>query len=739
MQNETFFFRFGKSIYHFRKLILILWLVIIVATLPFLKEIMTPFRSTGFVDYNSQSVQAEEFLNKYLTYSQNRLLLIYSSPTIRNTNPLFIQKIKTSLLPMKDFPLEYETILPTTSNKQLSQDKHTAYVVILLEKNTPLSQDLLIQLEKRIEAPKGMNLHFGGEAFFVSYVTKQTQHDLYQADSVAAPVSLLILILIFGSVTAALLPLFLGGGSALIILFSLYIIGHFCVLSIFTLNIALLLGLCLSLDYSLFIISRFREELQTKNVSEALAITLQTAGKAIFFSGLAVSASLSALLLFPVTILFSVGIGGLAAVFIAVAVAITLLPAILGMLNQKINTLSLSFFRKKTTSFHFWRKLSTAVIKHPLVYFISVLSILLLLGYPFLQVEFGLSDHRILPPHSEGRKFFDDYKKAFNENELTPLILIVSSKKPILSKSNLNQIIDITDKLNKNPLISRVFSIVTTEPHLSKKAYQQLYQNPHKIKNKELKQLLLTTTRLHFTTITIVSKYKPHSPEIAQLIQELRAMKPGKELSLQITGVPVKNEDVFNTIQQLFPYAVLWIVCLTYVILLFLLRSLFLPLKAILMNMVSLCASYGILVFIFQEGYLHQWLNFEPQGLLDVTLLIIIFCALFGFSMDYEVFLLTRIRESYLRNKSNNQSIVYGIEHSSKLITGAATIVIFICGSFMVADVLMVKAFGLGIAVAIFVDAFLVRSLLVPATMALVESWNWYIPRWLDKILPHDD
>ena len=174
----------------------------------------------------------------------------------------------------------------------------------------------------------------------------------------------------------------------------------------------------------------------------------------------------------------------------------------------------------------------------------------------------------------------------------------------------------------------------------------------------------------------------------------------------------------------------------TYLILLVLLRSVFLPLKAIVMNLLSLSACYGALVLVFQEGYLHRLLNFEPQGMLDISLLVIIFCALFGFSMDYEVFLLTRIKESFELYKENKKSIVFGIEKSSRIITSAAVIVIFLCGSFLVADVLMVKAFGLGIAVAIFVDAFIIRTILVPATMTLMNRWCWYLPKWLDRILP---
>ena len=270
---------------------------------------------------------------------------------------------------------------------------------------------------------------------------------------------------------------------------------------------------------------------------------------------------------------------------------------------------------------------------------------------------------------------------------------------------------------------------------MTKEQYKALYaKSAHT--NPNIKSFLKTSTRKQFTVISIVSNHSVNSPETQTLITQLNHMHHGKGISIQVTGVPVTNADVLHKISHLFPYALAWIIGLTYLILLLLLRSLFLPFKAILMNILSLSATYGVLVFIFQEGHLHQLLNFNPQGILDVSLLVIIFCALFGFSMDYEVFLLTRIQESYKKCRNNDQSIIYGIEHSSRIITSAAIIVIVTCGSFMVAEVLMVKEFGLGIAVAIFVDAFIVRSIFVPATMALVKEWNWYLPKWLDRVLP---
>ena len=236
--------------------------------------------------------------------------------------------------------------------------------------------------------------------------------------------------------------------------------------------------------------------------------------------------------------------------------------------------------------------------------------------------------------------------------------------------------------------------------------------------------------------ITVVSKYGVNSSKTKKLIRTLKTMPIGHGMTIQLTGTPVTNQELLEDVARHLPIAILWIMALTYIILLLLLRSIFLPIKAIMMTLLSLAACYGVLVLVFQDGYLHHLLNFQPQGMLDISLLVIIFCALFGFSMDYEVFLLSRIKEFYISTQDNEKSIVFGIEKSSRIITSAAIIVIFICCSFLVADVMMVKAFGLGIAVAIFVDAFLIRTILVPSVMTILNGWSWYLPKWVARLLP---
>ena len=738
--NSMLFYRLGRLIYPLRWWIITLWILIIVACIPVLPNIISPFKTTGFMDEHSKSAKTQQYINKKLGYSaDNKFIILYTSHHLLATNPLFMKKITYSLSGLKHFPLPHEIIIP--EKEGISKDKHTRYVVVILKEQHPVSDQILAEFKTSIRTPHQMTVQLGGEAIFIEAVNKQTQEDLFKADFIATPVAIITMVLVFGSLIAAILPIFLGGGCALIILTSLFFIGHAFTLSIFTLNIALLLGLCLSLDYALFVICRFRDELALgKPIQEAIAETEATAGKAIFFSGLAVFVSLSALLFFPINILFSVAVGGLAAVFVAVLTAIVLLPALLSVLNTKINLLPVRLRRQSTLlspKNSIWHAIAERVVHHPWLFFIPILLFLILLGCPLTTAQYGISDFRIFPEHSSNRAFFDNYAEQYDERELSPIsILVQTSNSNILSTKNLSHIIRLAKQLKNNPPILEVNGIVPFNPKIPKAQLIALYQMPKKQRTPELKTLLATTTGKHFTVLSVVGKNELNSPKTEQLVRSLGERTHYHGLTLSLTGTPVNNMDVLHSIAHTLPYAMLWIMIMTYLILLVLLRSLILPLKAIIMTLLSLSACYGALVLVFQEGYLHHILNFETQGMLDISLLVIIFCALFGFSMDYEVFLLTRLKESYDLTKDNKQSIVFGIEKSSRIITSAALIVIFICSSFLIADVLMVKAFGLGIAVAIFVDAFLIRTFLVPATMTLLNEWNWYLPKWLDRLLP---
>lgn len=734
------FFQFGKLIYRFRWLIIISWLALFCLCIPFIPKIFDPFKSIGFVDPSSQSALADKMINKNFGYSNdNRFIILYSSKNLIATDEKFQSEIKKSLVNLKKLPEQHIIIYPDSNNKsQISRDKHTAYAVVAFKSDVVIDSDFLAKLRSHITHPKDITVKVGGEPVFLDDTKEQTQLDLYKAEYFATPVAIITMLIVYGSVVAASLPVILGGIGMIFILIALYFFAQTFDLSVFTINIALLLGLCLNLDYALFIISRFREEINLpQTVEEALGNTLLTAGKAIFFSGLAVFISLSALLLFRVNVLFSVGIGGLTAVFVSVVMAIVLLPSILAVLKHRVNSLPVPFMnREKKTRSTFWRKIGTYVIKHRFVSFFCTLLLLLMIGYPFFHAVFDISDFRILPKNLESRQVFDKFEKEFGESQLSPILLVVKTpNEKVLTKENISHLYDLTTTLKKDKRIEDVISIVTTDPRLSKDKYQMIYTHPAFI-TPDVNKMLKLMVHKDITIITVISKYSRSAPQTSELIKSLRALQPGHGLNISITGSAVSTIDVLNSISNTFLYAVLWVVGFNYIIILFLLRSLILPLKAIFMTGLSLFASYGVLVFVIQWGYGHEFLHFQPQNMLDISMVIIIFCALFGVSMDYEVFLLTRIKESYEVTHNTNESILFGIDHSSKIITSAAIILILICMVFMTADILLVKAFGLGIAVAVFIDAFLIRTVLVPSTMAILKSWNWYLPKWLNKILP---
>lgn len=737
MKNGLFY-ALGQFLHAARWYLVFLWFIAFICCLPLIPKLTDPFKSIGFQDYSSPSAQANRLLNNTLGYSYNNFIVLYTSDQPFSAHPEYLKEIKQSLSKLKEFSIKNKIIFPTKDNHQISKDDHAAYAVILVNGNKEIGATLIEQFKKLIQPAPRLHLHIGGQPMFLQDTQEQTQQDLYKNEYVATPVAVITMLVVFGSVIAGLLPILLGGIAAILILSLLYFAGQFVSLSVFTLNIALLLGAILTLDYTLLIISRFREELRhTNDTSMAIAQTVNTSGKSVFFSGLAVLISLSALMLFRVDVLFSVGIGGLIAVLISMLIALSLLPALLSLLSYRINYLRISLLKKKHWTHSYWHTVITHVVKKPWFFACALLVLLLAMGYPFLHAKIGTSDYRILPKGMNSRDVFDIYVEKFGATKLDSIFLIAQSKnKTILEKENIGNLYDLVQQLKKDERIQEINSIVSLDPKIKKQQYQMLYTHNKNRLPEDLKNYLQISTKNNLTVITIISKYPSESSQTKALIEKLQTIKYNNRFNFQLTGDSVNTLDVKASIAKTFPYAFLWIVGCTYFILLLFLRSVILPFKAIITTILSLCASYGVLTLVFQEGHLHHLLHFEKQGMLDITLLIIIFCALFGVSMDYEVFLLTRIKEHYDKTHDNIKSIIIGIEHSSKIITSAAIIVILLCLSFMAADIIMVKAFGLGIAVAVFVDAFIIRALFVPAIMTLLGKWNWYLPLFLRKMLP---
>ena len=476
---------------------------------------------------------------------------------------------------------------------------------------------------------------------------------------------------------------------------------------------------------------------------------MSTAGRAVFFSGMAVSVGLLGLVIFPLNMLRSVGIGGMMTVLLAALAAATLLPALLGVLGHRVNSLPvrLPWFRRASaatrddpsgTEHGFWHGLALWVMRRPVATLVPVLAILLLLGAPYLSVRLAAPDASILPDYVKSREAYNILTTRFDGPAQTPIVIAVQTPNGSpLAKDNLIALDRYVYTLASDPRVQRVDSLVSLDPRLTLDQYLLLYSDPQSIGDPYIAQSLGALAGDHVSLVRVVSKYPMLDARTEALVTAIRGTPPPAGLTTLVDGGTAGIIDYVNTLYGALPIAALVIFAITYVMLMLLFRSLVLPLKAILMNILSILASYGALVFIFQQGHLSGLLNFTPLGFVEASGPILMFCALFGLSMDYEVFLLSRIRESWEQTRDNTHSVAVGLERSGRIITSAAAIVILVSLSFAAADLVIVKALGVGMALAVLLDATLVRGLLVPATMRLLGNINWYWPRWLDRLVPH--
>ncbi|HKB47958.1 MAG TPA: MMPL family transporter, partial [Ktedonobacterales bacterium] len=481
--------------------------------------------------------------------------------------------------------------------------------------------------------------------------------------------------------------------------------------SVFALNITTLFGLGLGVDYSLFMVSRLREELaRGHTVPEAVGIAMSTAGRAVFFSGLAVSIGLFGLLLFPLNMLRSVGLGGMMTVALAMLAAMTLLPALLGVVGLRINALPVRVpllwrrERRNGTEAGFWHRLALGVMGHPIAVLVPVLAVLLLLGSPYLSVRLAAPDASILPASVKSRAAYDELAQRFDSSALSPIVIAVRTPGSPLAPANLVALDTYVRRLQADPRVTRVTSVVSLDPRLTLDQYALLYAHPNAIGDPYVAATLQAYAGRDITMVQVTSRYGMLDPRSEALVGAIRGTAPPGGLRVLVDGGTAGVIDYVNTLYGAFPKALLLVALITYVVLLLLLRSVVLPLKAFVMNVLSISASYGALVFIFQEGHFSRLLNFTPLGFVEASGPILMFCALFGLSMDYEVFLLSRIREDFEATCDNTHSVAAGLERSGGIITSAAAIVILVSLAFASADMVIVKSLGVGMALAVLID-----------------------------------
>jgi len=541
--------------------------------------------------------------------------------------------------------------------------------------------------------------------------------DLQRAEIVSLPVALILMLIVFGTVVGALVPLGVGVLAIVGGLGGVFLLTHFTDVSTYALNIVTLIGLGTSIDYSLFVVARFREELAAgASREDALARSMATAGRAVVFSGLTVAIGLSGLLFFEGTFLASLGLAGAIVVAVAVVYALTFLPALLAILGPRVNAWRLPFPRRAQTGSGLWHSIATAVMRRPLLVLVPTVAFVLAAGSPFLHIRLANADTTALPPQSESRRGYDMLVRDFpgQEQAAFPIVLYFADGEPLRSGRDA-EVFALSRKIAALPDVLRVEAPFDASGNVAREA----------------------VIGPHIVVMRVITARPASSDEARDLVRGIRALPDPAGGEILVSGQTAFDLDTIDFIATHAVRAVSFIVVLTYLALFLLLGSVVLPLKAVLMNLLSISASFGAMVWVFVEGHFSQLMNFTPQAL-DPSVPVILFCIVFGLSMDYEVLLLSRIQEEYRRTGDNTHAVAEGLERSGRLITAAAAIMVAVFTGFALADVVIIKSIGLGMAVAVALDATLVRALIVPAAMRLLGDLNWWAPgpiarahRWL--------
>ena len=703
--------------------------------------------ATTDVPTTTESGRALDLIGRELPGRPPSFSFIFSSAALPAKDPAFRREVERALAPLRSDervarvvtaydPPVYDASVPAA--EMISRDGRRALAVVELKGEAAafsslefsvLPPDVYPSLRAKVKTETLEMLPVGNIPLNHDF-TEVTRTDLQRAELVILPLVVILLLLVFGSVVAALLPLLVGALSMAGAIGGTLLMARYTSVSVYAPNIVTMIGLGVAIDYSLFIVSRFREEIRGHPGPEALARTMATAGRAILFSGLTVAIGLLGMVFLGLGNIGSIGWAGTVVVSLAVLYALTLLPALLAVIGPRVNSLRLPFIHPERSrkGRGLWHRVAVVVMTHPWPVFLSVSALLLVLGLPFLHLRVGSGDVNALPPEAVSRRGDEALREHFPGGDSNRVLVVVRypAGSP-LTAERIGGLYDLSRWLAKRPNVARVESLVDLDPRVTREQYQQLATAPPEMRPPGVQQLLRQTVGGRLALLVVATPLKPSSPEARALVEEIRASHPAIGGEVLVTGQTAFDLDIINLVTRHAPLTVGLVMLATYVVLFLLLGSVLLPLKAVIMNLLSISASYGALVWIFQEGHLSGWLNFTPGPIQTATPLIM-FCFVFGLSMDYEVLLLSRVREEYERGGNTAHAVAEALESTGRLITGAAAIMAAVFFGFATARSVIIQAVGIGIGLAVVIDATIVRALLVPATMRLMGRWNWWAP-----------
>jgi len=687
----------------------------------------------GFQDPGSESARAAQMLSEKFQQSDQQLLFTVSHPAGAQSSAA--STVGTDIVTLLDAsPTVLGVTSPWTSPpaaaaELLSTDGTTGLIMATMSGGENKAQDYAADLAKQVVGDRdGVTVKAGGSSMIMKQINEQTMHDLIRMEVIAVPLSAVVLVWVFGGLAAAMLPLLVGVMAVLGAMSVLRLLTGFTEVSIFALNITTALGLALAIDYTLLIVSRYRDEISGgATPADALARTMSTAGRTVLFSAVTVALSLSALLLFPMYFLKSFAYSGVATVAFAAAAAVIVTPAAIVLLGDRLNALDLRRWLRralgrpepvaKPVEQIFWYRSTKAVMRRSVPIGAAIVALLVLLGTPFLRIEFGSPDDRVLPKSASAHQVGDQLREGFSSNLNNGLTVVI----PDVQDATESELDRYAADLSRVPDITLVSAPGGT----------------FVAGNKTGPPSAPTAVAEGSAFLSIRSTAPLFSQASKVQLDRLHAVPEPAGRDALIAGGAQMNRDIVSAVTSRLPLVLGLICAITFVLLFLLTGSLVLPLKAIVLNVLSLSAAFGALVWVFQEGHLGA-LGTTPTGTMEANIPVLMFCVAFGLSMDYEVFLLARIREFWLKSGGTradaDEAVALGLARTGRVVTAAALIMAIAFAALIAAQVSFMRIFGLGLTLAVIVDATLVRMALLPAFMQVMGKRNWWAPRPLARL-----
>ena len=750
------FYKLGETVYDHHKKVLIIGIFSCLLLGSLIS--MGPNWAESWGEGDLESVEAGDLRDSAFASEEEgveRFTLLINHPTLDDSSPEWQAAVVDALedySDMDDVTIEYSW--ETTGDKRekfvhQDEDGFWAKNIVTIYLDRKEAKQLFSDNWDNIEVDSEFNSwRTGGIAIDVVFDTR-IQEDLIKAELISGPLSLIILGIVFGTLVAAILPI---GVAMLTVVSAMGVtiwLSNVTDVTQYALNIITLIGIGVSVDYSLFMVNRFREELNLgRDIRTSTAMTVATAGKAVFFSGITVAIGLMGMLFFENTGLPSLGIGGTLAVSIAMVFSVIVLPAILVMLGHNVfkGKIPFAFSTENEKEDGAWARIANFVMERPWAVLIPTLVILLGAGLPFLQADFSIASRDALPPDDETRIGFELMDEKWPEDAVNAAMIVIDfDGEDPLAEENLVSVHRWMVNYLDDDRVLDAFGYALPDSSMNETEVLQFWQTPDEFLDNETiatREYVRTQFLSNNITYMIFSLDGPITGEDSRsFVSDIRSergdllddLQMGDDGVLKVAGFAAYSLDVLDAIVESLPIAIAFILIATIVLIFIQVRSVIIPIKAIVMNILSVSASFGMLVFVFQWGYGADFLNFTPQPI-ETTNPVILFCIVFGLSMDYEVLMLSRIHEEWERTGDNTLAVANGLQKTGRLITGAAAIMVVVFSAFGLSSVVILKQIGFGLALAILLDATIVRALVVPATMRLMGKANWWSPKWLDNL-----